>query len=130
MPMPPRPVALFRFEETAGSVAADSSATDNDGVYSADTVYDKDGFSADSRAVRFNPKRESRVTVPHNGAYALSEGTVSLYYNTRSIDGTQGMFSKQSDNGDSLSIYLLVRREGGKRAVIGGRVCRGKRKTA
>jgi len=99
------PLSLWRFEETVGGrVADDGGIADGRRRGGVETAAD----GAVGRALSFDG-RDDHVTIPHDPAYALDEGTVHLVFRADDPWRRQGLFSKDSrqfDEGGHLDVAI------------------------
>jgi VCBS repeat-containing protein len=107
--LPIEPIAYWNFNETSGSVAADSAGSPQDGTYFGSIDKDDAGppaslapFDAQT-AAEFQRSRSQYVAVVDDPAFDVANGTVQLWFNTDSVGITQTLFSKSS-----ISIFGLT----------------------
>ncbi len=109
---PPNPVLIshWKLDESTGgggTTTAIDERTLNDGTYTGDPLGGETGFGDGGTAVRFDGSNDY-VLIPHKADYLLNQGAVSLWFNSDTMSGHHGLFSKDSsdfDTGGHLHVY-------------------------
>jgi Concanavalin A-like lectin/glucanases superfamily len=102
---PQAPLARWQLDETTGTTA-DDSVGNNDGTYKNGVTQGQAGV--DLYASEFDGSNDF-IEVPHNDAFLLDNGSVSLWFNADNVSSHHAMFSKDSsgyDTGGHLHIYV------------------------
>jgi hypothetical protein len=87
-----KPIAYFRFDETAGEAAIDASGNKHDAAYRGEVVLgEKSAFPALGTAVLFGG-RESRVQIPRHEAFKFGKQdfAIEFWFNCRETLSTRG----------------------------------------
>ena len=104
-------VGHWKFDETSGTVAADSTGNGNDGVYVNGPTL---GVTSENppvlgTAVEFDGNNDY-VEIPHSNLMLADAGSISFWAKANSQSGQQGLFSKDSsgfDTGGHLSVFFV-----------------------
>lgn len=104
-------VGHWRFDETSGTVAADSTGNGNDGTYTNSPTL---GVTSKypptlGTAVGFDGTNDY-VEMPHARQMLADEGTITFWVKANDLSGAKGLFSKDSsgfDTGGHLTIRLI-----------------------
>lgn len=107
-------VAHWRFDQTQGVVAVDSTGHGHDGV-----LIDGPSWNGPGTALVFDGV-DDYVVVEHAPDLLLEQGTVALWFRTDNSQVTQGIWSKDSsgfDTGGHLSIYVNYNATDGTSAI-------------
>ncbi|MGZ2257083.1 LamG-like jellyroll fold domain-containing protein [Roseobacter sp. A03A-229] len=102
------PVLLMNFEDGASGVASDAGPNGVDGVYQGDASTGSVGWNGAGTAATLDGSGDY-IEVPHDPAFALSSGTVSVRFNADNLAGQQTIFSRDSsyfDNGGHLTLWV------------------------
>lgn len=105
------PVSYWRFGENSGHTAADETGL-NDGAYENGVGLGQPGaFGDDADGSAYFGGSDDFVDIPHNDAYNLESGTITLSVKPQEVNGTQGLFSKSfggddDDDTGRVSLYL------------------------
>jgi Ca2+-binding RTX toxin-like protein len=109
------PIAYWSFNEESGTFIGDSAGTAQNGTFidknsapdldddGAPTVYDA------QTGADFHGTTQEYIAIPHDAAFQLTQGTVSLWFNTRNASATQTLFSKDRNgfgSGGHLNIGI------------------------
>ncbi len=101
------PISYWRLGEAAGVDAVDAMGV-SDGEYLNGITLGEDSEIDGDTAVEFNG-RNSHVVIPHDDAYLLDAGTISMWFKAHDARNRQELFSKDStnfDTGGHLTIML------------------------
>ncbi|MEM8794744.1 MAG: LamG-like jellyroll fold domain-containing protein, partial [Pseudomonadota bacterium] len=94
-----QPILHLKFDD-GGAVVADSSGNGHEGIYqngASDSGAGVGGTGGDQGLV---VDGSSYVEIPHDDAFILSEGTISLSINPDALSGKQALFSRDSQYND------------------------------
>lgn len=99
------PIGYWRLGESAGTTAVDEMGVSN-GIYTNLPMLGEAGAVAGDTAIKFDGSNDY-IEIPHNDAYLLDVGAVSLWFKMDFSGPPQGLFSKDSktfDTGGHLTI--------------------------
>ncbi|NNJ97675.1 MAG: DUF4347 domain-containing protein [Gammaproteobacteria bacterium] len=102
------PSGYWRLGETAGVTALDATGLNN-GSYNGVTLGQAGAITADGDTALLFDGIDDYMTLAHDPAYLLDDGTVQFWFNTADVSQRADLFSKDalgSVNGGHLSIYL------------------------
>jgi len=106
----PRPIVLLNFQDGASSTATDESGFGNDGTYTGDAASGGSGWTgAGSDTALILDGSGDYVEIPHDPAFDLAEGTVSIRFNADTLSSGDALFSRDSsyfDGGGHLRAVL------------------------
>jgi uncharacterized repeat protein (TIGR01451 family) len=109
------PVGHWTLDEGAGPTASDVSGTGNDGTYNNDVALDQDGACGSTNSAIYfdgdSDADEDYIQIPHDPAYLLDNGSVSLWVRPDQLGGTIGLFSKDEPGGGTGG-HLTISIEG------------------
>ncbi len=101
-------LALLNFDGDV-SFATDSSENNRDGAFRGDAKIGGTGWNGDGNGLVLDG-RGDYVEIPADAAFEMTEGTVSVRFNTDILSGRQTIFSRDSmnfDGGGHLTAWLL-----------------------
>ncbi len=101
------PVGYWRFEETTGTTAADSTAGGNDGTYYNGVTLGTTGVNGTDTAATFDGSNDY-ILVSNDSSLQPSNGTIQLWFNTNDASDRQGLLEKNEnqEEGDGIRIRI------------------------
>ncbi len=104
-----KPLAYWQLSESSGTQAADSKNV-SDGVYHNDVSLGTPSLfdSVGEAAAEFDGQNDY-IEIAHDSAFELGSGSVQLWFNTTTLNGHQGLLSKDSkgrDNGGHFGMWV------------------------
>ena len=103
------PVALWRFDETSGTIAYDSIGA-NHGTYGSQMNYGLAG--TDGTAAEWDTDSDVSdmvVEIPHSSDFLINDGTIQFWFYAYGLSSYHNLLSKDSsgyDDGGHISIFL------------------------
>ena len=104
------PVSFWRLSELSGSIAVDESDVSS-GVYKDGVTLGAVGAFEGDTAASFDGD-DDRIEIPHDDAYLLDEGSLSVWFNSESVLGTSGLVSKDSRSKDTGGHFSMLVQHG------------------
>jgi trimeric autotransporter adhesin len=105
-----RPIAYFRFDETAGEAAADATGNGHDAVYKGDvTLGEPSAFPGLGAAALFGGK-DGRVQVPRHKAFKFEKKdfTIEFWFNCKETLSTRGDLFTFKGKGKDFGVFKPV----------------------
>ncbi|MFC1759296.1 LamG-like jellyroll fold domain-containing protein, partial [Planctomycetota bacterium] len=100
------PISYWRLSELSGVTAVDETGLSS-GAYEPGVTLGAPGVVSGDSAAEFDGSGDV-VEAPHDDAYLLGEGSLSLWFTLQSVSGRSGIFSKDSSGYDTGGHFSML----------------------